>query len=111
MQLNQDQIVSGDVGVPIEIDTELSDLSGLTLELIFFRPDGTVAATVTGTDGGQGPVGMLITYTTLSTDTEIFKVGNEGEWKITGKVSAGATVLRHGTPPLRVSVVAIGKES
>lgn len=106
-----DQITSGEEGVPLAIDTERTTLAGLTLELEFYEPDDytTPLRTVTGADGGDGPVGKLITYTTDSDDLAagVFAVGKEGEWRIVPRIS-GSGLLRRGTPPYRLMVVAKG---
>lgn len=105
MSLMHNNVVkSGDYGVTLKIDTELPDFTGFTLlELEITNPDGGIVKTVTGADGGAGPVGRLITYVTQESDA-VF-TGNDGEWGALSRCS-GAGVLRRGIYPVKIMVVA-----
>lgn len=109
-QTSHDQIVSGDWGVPIEIDTELDDLSGLTLEIEFYDPTGTYVTKRTASDGGDGPIGKIVKYTTIETDstgTDHIHVA-VGRWAHIPRLTAVGQKLRHGSPPVYATVVKKG---
>ena len=103
--MHQNIVKKDDVGVPCEIDTELEDFSGYpTLEIEFYSPKsagGTLIKTVTAADGGDGAVGRLLTYTTVTGDA-VFNVA--GEWQLYSKLTASG-VLRRGAYPVKVMVV------
>lgn len=95
-------IKKDDTGVPCEIDTELEDFSGYSATKIeFYGPDGALAFTATAADGGDGPVGQLLTYTTGSGDP-VFNV--RGEWQLYSRLEASG-VVRRGAYPVKVMVV------
>lgn len=95
-------IKKDDTGVPVELDTELEDFSGyVTLKIEFWDPDGALAYTATAADGGAGPVGQLLTYTTGSSDP-VFNA--RGEWELFSRLEASG-VVRRGAYPVKVMVV------
>jgi len=108
MKNANDQIVSGDYGVPIEIDTELSDLTGYTLKIVFIDPDGTSVREVTAADGGDGDVGKLVTYTTVEADSTAGVHIKAGRWKHVPELTKSG-VKRRGSPPVYATVVPIGE--
>lgn len=102
-----DQIVSGDIGVIIEIDTELASLDGYVIEVEFYDNTGALKKTSTAADGGAGPIGRLVTYTTVQADKDLGVHVAPGRWAHVPKLTATG-VIRHGTPPVYATVVAAG---
>lgn len=104
-------VVKGDYGVPLSIDTGLPDLSGYTLKIVAHAPDGTLKGTYTGSDGGDGPIGKKIDYTTTKADRDDDDIFNLiGDWRFTPQISDGSTTLRHGSPPMIIPCVNVGKD-
>jgi len=109
MQQNIEQIPSGDIGVDVEIDTELTDFAGYTTKKVQFYFAGALIKEEDGADGGDGPVGRLLTYTTTQDnhDTDkIFHDDNIGEWELRARL-ANASVNRRSDPPLKVITVSV----
>lgn len=108
MPMNEEW-VSGDYGRPIQIDTEITDLTPwATYQIKFYDPLGTLINTYTATNPSAG----ILQYTPTLADTQTpdFLLVKSGVWKAIPVLSNAGTALLRATQAMLINVKPEGKE-
>jgi len=99
-------VVIGSWGMPLLVDTNGFDLTGVSsINLRFWKPDGTEATEVTtNVDDNGDPTAGFARWTAVTED--YFDIA--GEWKVVVELNY-ASGVRQSDPPGRIPVVEAGK--